>query len=355
MTNITHAPAVLTVSLNAIEQNYKKFQSMTEAAVAGVVKADAYGTGMLQVAKTLHKAGCRHFFVATPEEAAALRMQDADSQIMVLGGLYEGAEEFYAGRGIIPVLNSKDDVKRWSDLARKLDSKLPGVLHYDTGMNRLGLGEEDMPDTGSLDLRLIMTHFACSDEQGHPMNERQAHAFERIIRAFPNVSKSLSNSSGLFRNKKWHYDLVRPGYALYGGNPTPEAKNPMRSVVSLKTRILQTRVIKTGESAGYSATHVFNKPTRIATVALGYADGFLRSASNKAKLFWGDHACPVVGRVSMDLIIVDIGHLAENPQAGEWLEVLGPHQSVDDLAKDCGTIGYEILTSLGPRYLREYA
>jgi len=348
------APSILTVSLKSIAANYKKVQSITDAAIAGVIKADGYGCGAAEVHGALHKAGCRTFFVATPDEAAAIRMKDADSQIMVLGGLYEGAEEFYAGRGIIPVINSMEEARRWAALAKKLENRLPAVLHYDTGMNRLGLGAEDIPDIAAFDVRLIMSHFASSDEKDHPMNLRQSQEFERICRAFPNVAKSLSNSSGIFRSKKYHYDMVRPGYALYGGNPVPEMKNPMQPVVGLKTRILQTHIVKAGDSAGYNATHVFNKPTKLATVALGYADGFLRAGSNRAKLYWNQHACPIVGRVSMDLIIVDIGHLAENPQPGEWLEVIGPRQSVDDLARDCGTIGYEILTSLGPRYVRIY-
>lgn len=348
------APAILTIDLQALADNYKKIQKMSEAAVAGVVKADAYGCGMLPVVKALYKAGCRHFFVATPEEAFALREADKDSQIFVLGGLYEGAEDFYAGRGVIPVLNSMKEAARWSALAKHLNARLPAAFHYDTGMNRLGMGPDDMPTAENLDVRLIMSHFACSDEADHPMNERQNQAFARICSAFPNVSKSLSNSSGIFRSKKWHYDLLRPGYALYGGNPTPEKMNPMKPVVSLKARILQTRIVKPEESAGYSATHIFNKPTRIATVAAGYADGFLRSGSSRTKLYWNGQPCPVLGRVSMDTIIVDIGHLAENPQAGEWMDILGPRQSIDDLAKQCGTIGYEILTSLGHRYHREY-
>lgn len=348
------SPSVLTIDLGALADNYRLFKSMTDADVAGVIKADAYGTGAVPVFKALRKAGCGTFFVATPDEAIELRALDDSAQIMVLGGLYEGAEDFYAARGIIPVLNSVEESARWAKTAGTFGQKLPAVFHYDTGMNRLGMGPDDLPSILPFDLRLVMTHFAASDEKGHAMNERQAAAFARIAQAYPKTYKSLCNSSGLFRNKKWHYDLVRPGYALYGGNPTPETKNPMRRVVSLKTRILQTRDVKAGESAGYNATHIFHRNTRTATVALGYADGFLRGGSNRAKLYWGDHACPIVGRVSMDLIIVDIGHLAEHPQAGEWLEVLGPHQGVDELARDCGTIGYEILTSLGARHARIY-
>lgn len=350
----TTAPAILTIDLKAIADNYKRIAAMTDAAVAGVVKADGYGCGMLPVAKALYDCGCRHFFVATPEEAFALRAQDSTSQIFVLGGLYKDAEEFYAGRGIIPVLNSREQVEQWSAMAAKLDTKLPAAIQFDTGMNRLGLGINNSVNTDAIDLRLVMTHFACSDEAGHPMNERQADDFARVSRAFPNVSKSLCNSSGVFRNAAWHHDLVRPGYALYGGNPTPEKINPMRPVVTLKARILQIRTAQAGETAGYNATHVFHKETRLATVATGYADGFLRGGSNRAKLYYGHHPCPIAGRVSMDAIIVDISSVPEALREGDWLEILGPHQGVDDLARDCGTIGYEILTSLGPRYARDY-
>ncbi|MFA5593150.1 MAG: alanine racemase [Micavibrio sp.] len=348
------APAILTVSLKNLVKNYTMFRAMTGAAVAGVIKADAYGTGAKQVHAALYKAGCRHFFVATPDEAIAIRDADKESQIMVLGGLYKGAEDFYAGRGIIPVINSMEEAARWKSMAHKLDTKLPAVLHYDTGMNRLGLGPDDLPDTDAFDLRLVMSHFACADEEGHPMNGRQAQAFARIARAFPNASKSLCNSSGLFRDKAWHYDLVRPGYALYGGNPVPEKENPVLPVASLKARILQTRLAAAGESAGYSATHIFNRPTQIATVAMGYADGILRSGSSRAAFFYRDRPCPVAGRVSMDLITVDLGDGPNPPREGEWLELLGPHQGVDALAKDCGTIGYEILTSLSRRAARVY-
>jgi alanine racemase len=354
MTSPALAPAVLTISLKAVAENYRLLAEMTNAAVAGVIKADGYGCGAAEIFETLLHEGCRHLFVATPDEAIALRALDDRPQIMVLGGLYEDAEDFYVGRGIIPVLNSMGEAARWAETARRLNMKLPAVLHYDTGMNRLGFGPDDLPNIEAFDLRLIMSHFAASDEKNHPMNAAQNAAFTRVAAAFPNVAKSLSNSSGIFRSKSYHHDLVRPGYALYGGNPVPEMENPMRRVVSLKVRILQTRIAHQGESAGYNATHVFKKDTRLATVALGYADGFLRGGSNRAKLYWRNIPCPIVGRVSMDSIIVDIGHLAENPQAGEWMEVLGPHQSVDDLARDCGTIGYEILTSLGARYHRVY-
>ncbi len=351
------ASSILTISLSAIARNYALFRSMTGANVAGILKANAYGTGAAPVFKTLRGQGCRQFFVATPDEGAGLRTHPAagDCDIFILGGIYPGAEDFYAAHDLIPVLNGPEDLARWGDFGRKTGVILPAALHMDTGMNRLGF--ETLPALETLDLfnlKLVMSHFSCSDEKGHPANARQAADFAKIAAAFPDVPKSLANSSGLFRDKSWHYDLVRPGYALYGGNPVPEGKNPVEPVVSLKARVLQTRIVKKSRAAGYGESHLFDKDTTLATVACGYADGFLRGGNHSKMLYWNGQPCPVRGRVSMDLIIVETGHLAAPPQTGDWLEILGPHQGVDDLAADLGTIGYEILTSLGGRHHRVY-
>lgn len=353
------APTLLTVNLDALRDNYILFKSMTSADVAGVLKADAYGCGAEKVFEALRAEGCGEFFVATPDEAIALRAINKDAEIYVLGGVYKGAEKEYQANDLIPVLNSLHEIKRWAAQAKNLNSKLPCAIHIDTGMNRLGLGEKDTKSLvtdrsvlDALDVKIIMTHFACSDEKDHSMNDAQALIFNDFVKEFPDMRASLCNSSGLFRNPDWHHDLVRPGYALYGGNPTPETTNPMRRVVDLSVRILQSRLGIKGTTAGYNATHVFDKDTNLATVSLGYADGFLRGGSNRAKLYANGKPCPVVGRVSMDLVIVDVGD--SGFKEGDWLEVLGPHQSVDQLAADCGTIGYEILTSLSRRAHRIY-
>jgi alanine racemase len=355
------APSRLTIYTKALAENYTFLKSLTDADVAGVIKADAYGTGAKQAYKSLHQAGAREFFVATPEEGIALEAHE-DSSVYILGGVYKGAEKDFANNGIIPVLNSIEQIERWARTASTLNKKLPALLHIDTAMNRLGLEDSDIeklsqkPDLlNTLDLRAIMTHFACSDEADHPLNHIQAQRFNRVANNFPGIRHSLCNSSGIFRDKGWHYDLLRPGYALYGGNPTPENNNPMRRVVDWSVQILQIRLGKTGESAGYNPTSRFEKDTVLATVSIGYADGFLRSGSNKACFYWNGQACPIVGRVSMDLIIVDISKVeGMMPQAGDWLEILGPNQSVDQLAQSCGTIGYEVLTSLRHRAERVY-
>ncbi len=358
----SHAPALLRISSANLAANYKTIRGMASSSVAGVIKANGYGTGLEHALETLWTGGCRQFFVATPEEASLARSLQSSADIFVLGGFYHDAGKYYAAHNIIPVLGSLEEIERWSSLARKTGHKLSAAIHFDAGMNRLGLGKDETKKLidgknilDGIDLKLVMSHFACSDEKDHEMNQRQADIFAKITDAFPHTPKSLCNSSGIFRSKDWHHDLLRPGVALYGGNPTPETKNPMLPVVSLDVRILQTRNVKKGESAGYGATHTFASDTRTATVALGYADGIPRGGSNSAKLFWNGQPCSVAGRISMDLTIVDIGGVSgPPPQAGDLLEILGPHQSVDDLAAACGTIGYEILTSLGKRYERVY-
>jgi alanine racemase len=356
------APARLTISLNALAQNYSYLQQKTKARVAGVIKADGYGLGVIPVFETLYNSGARDFFVATPDEGVKLSPLKPDISIYILGGLYDGAEDFYVQHNLIPVLNSLQQIKAWAEHAKKLNKKLPAMTQIDTGMNRLGISSDEAQHLSQernilslLDLRAILSHFACSDEKDHAMNEAQAAAFHSIAQIFPFIPKSLCNSSGIFRNPNWHYDLVRPGYALYGGNPTPENPNPMMPVVQLEARVLQIHRGMKGQSAGYGASHRFKDDTPLATVALGYADGFLRSGSNQAKLYWRGIPCPVVGRISMDLTIVDLGAChGTAPQEGDWLEVIGPHQDIDTLASASDTIGYEILTSLGPRYQRIY-
>ncbi len=357
--------AVLTIDMAALADNYRLFQSKVgnTRTVAGVVKADAYGLGLSAVVEKLTELSCPQFFTATLEEALSVRKINQSADIAVLGGLYIGAEDIYVQHNITPVLNTLDDIQRWQKTAVEKQTKLPAIIHYDTGMNRLGLSQEegktlinDKSMIEGTDVRFIMSHFVSADEADHPLTRKQAHDFANFVQHFPNARKSLANSSGLFRSESFFYDMVRPGYSLYGGNPTPETDNPVKPVVSLSARILQIRHCKKGESIGYGASYKFDQDTKTATVALGYADGFLRSASNKAALYWNGQPCPVIGRVSMDLVTVDLSSLSgPAPVQGDGLEVLGKHQGVDDLATAAGTIGYEILTSLGSRYRREYS
>ncbi|MFN3826189.1 MAG: alanine racemase [Micavibrio sp.] len=354
----------LVVDLKALAENYTTLcRTMTAGKMtASVVKADAYGLGMKEAASLLATQGCHHFFVATTQEALDLRVLLPEAEIYVLCTALTQAGHDYIVHNIYPVLNNLHDLALWRQYARQHDRSLPAALHFDTGMNRLGFEEAEARDLiadpalmSGTDIKLVMSHLVSADEKDNPLNQQQQEKFAAIAQHFPNALKSLANSSGLFRGPAYHFDLGRPGMALYGLNPTPEAKNPMKNVVSLHTRILQIRHVKKGESIGYNATHHFKRPGLTATIGMGYADGFSRTHSGKAHVYWQGIACPVVGRVSMDLVTVDLSHLRESvPRAGDSLEILGVHQDADTLSKSAGTIGYEILTSLGRRYQRTY-
>ena len=351
---MTTAPSRLTVDLSAIQNNYAKIKSLVlpPCKTTAVVKANAYGLGIEEVAKALNAANVRTYFVATIDEAIELR-KFTDRKIATLNGFFRGAESAYIEHDIIPVLCSLDEIERWRYSKRCF-------WQVDTGMNRLGLRPEEFDkafERAHYQPAFIMSHLACADEPGHFKNEEQRKALSAIQKKYPLMRYSLANSSGVFLDAEYHFDMVRPGMALYGLNPTPELENPMRPVVTLETRVLQIHEAKAGQTAGYGATFKFAHDTKLATVSFGYADGFFRSGSNLASLYWQGHALPVVGRVSMDLIIVDISGIPVNiipPYEGDFLEILGPSQSADELARNLGTIGYEVLTSLSQRCERIY-
>ncbi|MEM8833350.1 MAG: alanine racemase [Pseudomonadota bacterium] len=355
---------LLEIDLAALAGNYQILKEKVgeNCTAAGVIKANAYGLGADKVAQTLLNNGCSFFFVATLDEAISLRDTVTDQPIAVLNGLGPDQADVFLEHNLWPVLNSPKQIIAWQKTAQDTKQTLPTIIHFDTGMNRLGLSHNEAQDLiahkderlNGLNLQWVMTHFACADEKDHPLTAQQAQAFQEIAAHFPNAKKSLGNSPGVFRHVDYHIDMVRPGYALYGGNPTPEADTPMKQVVSLHTPILQIRHCKKGESIGYGASHVFEKDTITATIAIGYADGFLRSHSNDATVYYNGAPCPVLGRVSMDLTTIDVSHLDTPPAEGDMIEVLGPHLSVDDSADEAGTIGYEILTSLGHRFGRVY-
>ncbi len=355
----------LTINLKALADNYKLLDNRSSSSVetGAAVKASAYGTGITEAAPALYEAGCRTFFVATLGEAAALHDLIPEATIAVLNGFDPSLKTDYKAGNFIPVLNALKDIEEYAAYSKSEGMKMPAFLHFDTGMNRLGLQKNEteklIQNKGILDtfeIKGIMSHFVASDEKGHPLNDQQFKTFKAITQNFQGVTASLCNSSGIFRSKEYHFDLTRPGVALYGANPTPETENPMYRVVNLDVPALQIRKAEAGDTAGYNATHRFEKEEMLVVVSLGYADGFLRSLSGKGKLFWKGYELPIRGRVSMDLTICSLANVPEDeyPTAGDHIEVLGENQSVDDLAKDAGTIGYEILTSLGPRYTRTY-
>lgn len=356
-----HGGGVLDIDLGALARNWRRVQDRLSAgAVASaVVKADAYGLGSLRVASALYAAGCRFFYVAHLDEALVLsEALPDDAGLAVLHGLVAGEELLYVEKKIIPVLNSRDEVERWT----RLSGGRPAFVHIDTGMNRLGLSGAELDwflDGGGvkgLSLGALLSHLACADEPDHPLNGEQRARFENILKCFPGVPGSFANSSGVFLGREYHFQQARPGACLYGINPVSGHENPMEPVVALSVEVLQLRDVKPGETAGYGAAARFSAPRRLATVALGYADGFLRAYGEKSRFFIGDRPVPLAGRVSMDLVMLDVTGLGiEAVLPGTRVEVLGKNRDVDRAAQEGGTIGYEILTGLGRRFVRRYS
>ena len=354
----------LIVDLGALRANYRLLADLVAPAECGaVIKADGYGLGLETVAVALYEAGARTFFVAQPQEAVRTRQAIADpaARIMVLSGWDALDAASYRAQNLVPVLNTVGDIEGWHTECRRLEWVGPAAIHLDTGMNRLGLELRDhgrLPDilrdcTAARPV-LLISHLACADDPSSLMNHQQAERFTQACHGLATLPASLANSSGIFRSTDLHLDLVRPGYALFGGNPTPETANPMATVVTAQARILQVRAVDRGQTVGYGASKRFGKPTKIATVAIGYADGFARSLSNSGTVMIDGVHAPVVGIVSMDLISVDVSaHPAPDRLVGEYAEVFGQRRALDAVASEAGTIGYEILTSIGSRYARQ--
>ncbi|MEM8914990.1 MAG: alanine racemase [Pseudomonadota bacterium] len=355
--------ARLDIDLAAVADNYRRLRDQftgKECAVA--VKADAYGLGVAKVGPVLQSVGAKTFFVATLDEALSLRFILADARIAVLNGLSEGAVDDYLDQNIVPVLNHLGEVKAWSRIAAEKGRTLPAFIQLDTGMARLGLEPNEQarlsttPDwLDGIEVLAWMSHLACADDPSHPLNADQRDRMAKAAALLPEAQVSLCNSAGIFLGPDYHFDIARPGCALYGISPTPASANPMRLTVRLSAPILQVRQLTDGKSVGYGASFVTDRPMRIATVPIGYADGFLRSMSNRGTTRVAGHPAPIVGRVSMDLITIDVTGVPENlAQPGQMVEVIGPHMPPDSVAELAGTIGYEVLTALGHRYDRHY-
>jgi len=343
------ATATLTIDLDAIAANWRALDRMSgpEVQTAAMVKADAYGLGVTRVAHALAHAGARRFFVACAEEGATVRQSlGPGPQIAVLSGHMPGDTEMIQNLDLTPILCSLDQITRHLET-------LPGHpfgVQLDTGMNRLGIKMPEWQAVASILLKagpeLLLSHLACSDDPDHPLNETQLRAFHDMTDG-TDLPRSLSATGGILLGARYHFDLTRPGIGLYGGLPHATATPALR----LSLPVIQTREVAIGETVGYSATWSATRPSVVATVAGGYGDGLPRSLSDQVPLWDGDQPCPLIGRVSMDLITVDITNL---PKVPRHLDILGPHQTVDALAVAAGTIGYEILTALGPRYARRY-
>jgi alanine racemase len=403
---VARAGAILEIDLAGIAANWRLLaRQAAPAACAAVVKANGYGLGAAPVARALAAAGCRMFFVATIDEGIALRHALGEvPEIAVFNGPLPGTAAEFAAHKLIPVLNDPGQIEEWASLRNSLSALqggeggdplrsngegevgvgnrsgiphltptlsaprggegarvagLPAILHIDTGMARLGLDSGEfaamVENPPPFAWRAVMSHLACADHPDHNLNERQRTRFATAAAQLPGVAASLSASSGIFLGPSYHFDLVRPGAALFGVNPQPGRSNPLRQIVRLSAKIVQVRQIDRGESVGYGAAHVMEAPGRAAIVAVGYADGWLRSLSHRGCGYLAGTRVPLLGRVSMDLVTFDVSAVpAALAHPGAMIELLGADYGVDDAASDAGTIGYEILSALGSRYHRIY-
>ncbi|MDR6870245.1 alanine racemase [Bosea sp. BE125] len=367
-TDAATAGAILTVDLGALVANWRALGARAGTEAGAVVKANAYGIGIEPAVTALAKAGCRSFFVAHLSEGIRARSVAPDAAVYILNGLLPDTCGVYAEHGLSPVLGSHEELLEWASFRQTGAQVRPAALHVDTAMNRLGLwpGEglnlarERSGVIAAAGIGLVMSHFASSEDEADPANARQIAAFAEIATAFPDTPASLKNSSGHFLKDCPSYQLTRPGYALYGGNPTPGQANPMQPVIGLEARIIQLREVEAGTQAGYNGRWTAKSRRKLATICLGYADGYPRNASwtdsvTGGSALVGGVICPFVGSVSMDLIIVDVTDAPAGAAArGESVTLVGGPLDIETVGAGAKTIGYEILTSLGRRYARRY-
>lgn len=367
------APLRLTIDLPAIADNWRDMAKRSgKARAAAVVKADAYGLGIEDVGRTLYHAGARDFFVAVPAEGETLRPYAPEARIFVLSGVWPGMEQTFFDNDLVPVLASEEQLAFWMSAVSNHGDH-PCALHVDTGFNRLGLPMEaamelssDVSRPASFSPVLVMSHLACGDDPQHPMNQQQLQSFRSVRAAFDGIEASVAASAGTFHGPDYHFDLTRPGIALYGGEAVSGVKNPMRPVATAEARILQIRSAKAGETVSYGASYRLSRDSRLATVSVGYADGYLRSLSGHgiplrdsvsegAFGFIAGYRVPVIGRITMDITIFDMTDVPEQAfKIGDYVELFGQNMLLDDVARAGGTIGYEMLTGMGLRYERRY-
>lgn len=344
------------IDLNAILRNYQYLQSISKAKISAVVKANAYGLGAAVVSRALEDAGCKIFFVARLEEGVELRLSGIRSDIYVLHGIFAGEEKEFVQYHLMPVLNSFQQASLWNVHAASCSQQLQCMIHIDTGMNRLGMSCMEAiatQDLSGLNISYVISHLACSDELGHIRNAWQLEKFQSYQYLFPMAQRSLVSSSGIFLKSAYHFDLLRPGKALYGLNPIPYKTNPMLNALSLFAKIIQIREIIEDDFVGYNSTYKVTVGTKIATIPLGYSDGYLRHLSNRGFAVIRGVKVPVIGRISMDLVTLDVTDL--DCALGDLVEIIGPNCPADEIAQYARTTGYEILTSLSRLAQRTYA
>jgi alanine racemase len=363
------ATGLLTVDLAALTANWKTLaKRAAKAQCAAVVKADAYGTGLEPAARALARAGCETFFVATFDEALRLRTILPAVTIYLLNGLTPGSAELVCGIDVRPVLGSLAEIEEWEAHADASGEEAPAAIHIDTGMNRHGISIAEaeaiapqlVTDEYTFTPSLVMSHLACADEPEHALNKQQIAAFAAIAKKFPGIPASLCNSAGLLAFPEAHFDLVRPGISLYGARALNAGENPMQPVVKLQARIVTVRDAKAGTTVGYGARLKLPRDSKLAIVSAGYADGIFRAAGSSDNKKGGEAVvagtrCNIAGRISMDLLAVDVTDVpADKVKRGDLVTLIGDGISVDDLAGHARTIGYEVLTSLGRRWKRNY-
>jgi alanine racemase len=358
---------ILTINLDAIVANWRALGTHAlPAECAAVVKADAYGCGTEPVARALTKAGCKTFFVATLEEARRTRAAAPGTTIYVLDGFFAGTGPAFASIDARPVIGDLTELAEWDSFRAVNGWRGEAAIQVDTGMNRLGIGVDEalslVPriQAGNHGIALVMSHFVISETPGHTLNGRQLGAFRKVTGRFSGVDASMANSSGIFLGSQAHFDMVRPGAALYGLNPTPDSNNPMQAVVEIKARIAKVRNIDKGDSVGYGATWHARRPTRLAIITVGYADGYFRAAGGadgvrSAEVIVAGRRCSIAGRISMDLMAIDVTDVPEREvRRGDLVTMIGEGITIDEVGHHFGSVGYEVLTSLGSRYRRIY-
>jgi len=360
--------AQLSVNLGALKENYQTLAALAGSSqCAGVVKADAYGLGVEAVSRTLWQAGCRIFFVAILSEAVVLRSLLPDAEIYLLNGLIKGSAPECAHLNVRPVLASFEEIDEWSQFCRDKNVRLPAAVHVDTGINRLGIEYDDavkfFPSASAcqdFNLCMVMSHLVCGDEPANALNQQQVKKFDVLRKLAPDAVFSLANSAGIISAPDTHFDMVRPGIALYGSNPIEKTSTNIKPVATLKAAVLQVRDVAVGQSIGYGSTFVCQRPSKVAILGLGYADGFFRNlggsnTQTRAHVYIDGHLAPVIGRVSMDMIGVDVTDLPDGSVARAVMaEIFGGNISLDGVAHASQTLSYEVLTRLGNRFDRIY-
>jgi alanine racemase len=353
----------LEIHLGAIRYNYRYLSKIVSNKVSAVLKANAYGLGVKQISRVLIEEGCRDFFVSSLDEALSLKKSNIEEiNIYVLNGFFIGEMEEALANNIIPVINHLDQLEKYNHFALSKSKKLPAILHFDTGMNRLGMEEHEILKIknnpaliGSIDILYIMSHLSISEDSDSIRNIEQLNQFKQYASYFPNIPLSFANSSGIFLGPDYHFDMVRSGASLFGINPYKDKENPMENPVSLDSYILQLREVKKGQYIGYGNSFIASKDIKVATIPIGYADGYKRINNNQAYVLIGDKEARVVGNISMDLTTIDVTNIQDNKlYLGATVEVIGKNIHHDILGLMQGTIGYEVLTSLGNRYKRHY-